>query len=324
MSNGASHGKRPQNRAAGAQHGANPRTLGSGAQHGANPRTLGSGTNYIVVSAVAFSVMSVLVKLASADVPLGELVFFRGLVTLALSWLMVRRARLPTWGHNRKGLLGRGILGFCGLTCYYAALTHLPLAHATLIQNATPVVTAALAWWLLRERVTPTVAAAIVLGLVGVAVVNLWHDSQSVAADVPVFAIVIAMVGTVFSASAYVTVRELSKTEDPLLIVFYFPLVAAPLALPWALVHWVWPTAVQWLLLVAIGVATQMGQVCLTRGLALLPAGRATAIGYVQAIFAAMWGVALFHERIHAGIVVGMICIGAATLLVAAPRKITK
>lgn len=277
------------------------------------------GAVFIVLSAVAFSVMSVLVKKATAQLPLGELVFFRGAVTLSLSWLMVQRAGITPWGTQRRTLMLRGVIGFCGLTCYYASLGHLPLAHATLIQNATPVVTALLAWWILRERITPRVIAAIGLGLSGVVMVNLMRGGGP--SEVSMWPVAIAILGTFFSASAYVTVRELAKTEDPLVIVFYFPLIATPLSIPWALWHWQTPSAWQWLLLLGIGVTTQIGQVFLTRGLALLPAGRATAIGYVQAIFAAAWGAMLFHEQIHLGIVLGLLLIGAATVLVASAKK---
>ncbi len=274
---------------------------------------------FIIASAMAFSVMSVLVKRASVELPLGELVFFRGMVTLGLSWLMVRQARISPWGTQRTRLMFRGIIGFGGLTCYYAALGQLPLAHATLIQNATPVVTAMLAWWLLRERVTLRVGVAIVLGLAGAVLVNAMRGGG--AGSVAAWPVAIAIIGTFFSAIAYVTVRELAKTEDPLVIVFYFPLIATPLALPWALWQWQWPDATQWLLLAGIGVTTQIGQVFLTRGLALLPAGRATAIGYIQAIFAVGWGALLFHEHIHLGIVLGLVLIGGATALVASAKR---
>ena len=277
------------------------------------------GVIFIILSAMAFSVMSVLVKRTSVELPLGEMVFFRGVVTLGLSWLMVKRAGIAPWGTQRKRLMFRGVIGFCGLTCYYAALGHLPLAHATLIQNATPVVTAMLAWWLLRERVTLRVGVAIALGLAGVVLVNLMRGGG--ASSAAVWPVAVAIIGTFFSATAYVTVRELAKTEDPLVIVFYFPLIATPLALPWALWHWQWPNPVQWLLLAGVGITTQIGQVFLTRGLALLPAGRATAIGYIQAIFAVGWGALLFHEHIHLGIVLGLLLIGCATALVASAKR---
>src|SRR4051812_11944037 len=101
----------------------------------------------MAASAFGFSCMALLVKLASARLPTGEIVFARALITLVLSYVMVRRAGLSPWGNDRTALALRGVLGFGGLTGYYIALAHLPLADATTIQNATPVTTALLAWW---------------------------------------------------------------------------------------------------------------------------------------------------------------------------------
>ena len=98
------------------------------------------------------------------------------------------------------------------------------------------------------------------------------------------------------SSIAYVTVRQLARTEHPLVIVFYFPLVATPLAIPWAAAEWVTPSAAEVLLLVAIGVTTQVGQVFLTMGLAVERAGRATSVGYLQIVFAMGWQLVVFGD----------------------------
>jgi drug/metabolite transporter (DMT)-like permease len=285
------------------------------------PSNNSTGPLLMLGSAIAFSVMSVLVKYASHDIPLGQLVFARAVVTLILAYFMVRHAHLPLRGNNPRKLVTRGLIGFCGLTCYYSTLGELPLAHATLIQNAVPVFTALLAWWWLREKVTPRVALAIAIGLAGVLVVNLLPSLDAHNAAIQTLPIIIAVMGTVFSSIVYVKVRELSKTDHPLVIVMYLPMVTAPLSLPWALWHWIWPNATQALLLVGIGVATQIGQVCMTRGLSLLPAGRATALGYVQTLFAMGWGVVLFGEAIHLGVLIGAVLIGTAVLIVATSAK---
>jgi drug/metabolite transporter (DMT)-like permease len=107
---------------------------------------LSRGVLYMAASAFSFSVMALLVKLASPRLPTGEIVFARAIVTLVLSYAMVRRAGLRLWGNAWQRLVFRGLLGFGGLTGYYLALAHLPLADATTIQNATPVLTALLAW----------------------------------------------------------------------------------------------------------------------------------------------------------------------------------
>ena len=72
--------------------------------------------------------------------------------------------------------------------------------------------------------------------------------------------------------------------------------VATPLALPWAIASFVMPQPIDWLLLIAIGATTQIGQVYLTQGLAIERAGRATSIGYLQVAFAMIWQLLVFGD----------------------------
>lgn len=267
---------------------------------------------YMIGSALGFSVMSMLVKVASrAGLPTGELVLARAVVTLALSYAMVVRAGLHPWGTQRGKLITRGVLGFGGLTCYYGSLAHLPLADATTIQNTTPVITSLLAWWLLREHVGWTTALAIACGIAGV---SLIVHPEGTGVD-PV-GLAFGVGACCCSALAYVTVRQLAKTEHPLVIVFYFPLVALPLSLPWAIADWVWPTPVEWLLLVAIGITTQIGQVFLTMGLTIERAGRATSMGYIQVVFAMIWQTVLFDAPPELSSIAGAALIVVGTLAV--------
>jgi drug/metabolite transporter (DMT)-like permease len=270
------------------------------------------GVLYMVASALGFSVMSVLVKLASERLPTGEIVLSRAVVTLAVSWVMLRRAALHPWGTHRLGLALRGLLGFGGLTAYYISLAHLPLADATTIQNTTPLLTALLAWWILREHVGWSTAIAIACGIGGVTLIV--HPSGAALDPIGVAAGIAAVS---FSAFAYVTVRQLARTEHPLVIVFYFPLIATPLALPWAISTWVTPQPYDWLLLVGLGLATQIGQVFLTMGLAIERAGRATSIGYIQVAFAMVWQWTVFGKAPTGWTLAGAALILAGTLAVA-------
>ncbi|MCE9573100.1 MAG: DMT family transporter [Deltaproteobacteria bacterium] len=275
------------------------------------------GVLYMVVSALGFSVMSMLVKVVSPRLPTGEIVLVRAIITLALSYAMVRRADLAPWGTQRARLLLRGLLGFGGLAGYYLALAHLPIADATVMQNTIPLLTAVLAWWLLGERVGWSVAIALAFGLAGVTLVVRPH-AGGIALD-PV-GVAAALGGAVCSAIAYVTVRKLARTEHPLVIVFYFPLVATPLALPWALAAWVWPSWSDAGLLLAIGAATQVGQVFLTMGLSLERAASATSINYLQVAFAMGWQLLVFGDAPALTTIAGAALILIGTIVTAARR----
>ena len=273
---------------------------------------LSRGVLYMAASAFSFSVMAMLVKLASPRLPTGELVFSRAIITLALSYAMVRRKGLSPWGHKFGPLALRGLLGFGGLSGYYIALARLPLADATTLQNATPVFTALLAWWLLDERVGWSTATAIACGLAGVALV-----AHPTGAGLDPIGVAAALAAVCCSSFAYVTVRKLSQTVHPLVIVFYFPLVATPLALPWALHSFVMPDALDCVLLLAIGVATQGGQVFLTQALAIERAGRAASIGYLQVALAMVWQILVFGQLPTRWTLGGAALIFGGTLVVA-------
>jgi drug/metabolite transporter (DMT)-like permease len=261
------------------------------------------GVLYMATSAFGFSAMGVLVKVTSPRLPVGEIVFARALVTLGLSLALVRRAGLSPWGTQRLSLLLRGFLGFGGLAGYYIALSRLPLADTTVLQ---------IAWKLLDEPIGWPTGVALAFGIVGVALVvrpsGGGLDPTGVAASLG---------GVTCSALAYVTVRKLSRTEHPLVIVTYFPLVATPLALPWMLASFVVPSPLDCLLLVAIGTATQIGQVFLTMSLVIERAGRVTSLNYLQVPFAMGWQLAVFGDLPTRWTLAGAGLILGGTLLVA-------
>jgi drug/metabolite transporter (DMT)-like permease len=256
------------------------------------------GPLLIVTSALAFSAMTVMVKLAGQRLPTQEIVVARALVSLILSWGLLRRAGVSPWGQDRVWLWIRGGLGFAGLSCVYAAVAHLPLADATVLQFLYPPITALLAGLFLHETLSRRLLGATLMSLVGVVLVARpasVFGSVAKAPPDPVW-VAVAIAGAIFTASAYVVVRRLGRTEDPLVIVFYFPLVTLPAALPTMGLDFVRPVGLEWVWLLGIGLATQVGQVCLTRGLSVMPASQGTALSYLQVVFAVFWGMLVFAE----------------------------
>jgi drug/metabolite transporter (DMT)-like permease len=291
----------------------------SAANH--HPCSNGTGaTLQMVGSALSFSLMGVCVKQVGGRIPLAEVVLARALVSVALSWWLLRRAGVAPWGQRRALLVWRGVVGTLALLCVYAALSQLPLAAATVLQYLYPTFTALLAWLVLGERIGRRVIAAVAVGWGGVLLVT--HAGLAAPAaggqvpiGLPLGAVLIGLAGALLTAMAYVSVRELRGSEHPLVIVFYFPLVAIPMSLPLVLVNPVWPSSSELLWLLGVGLFTQLGQVTLTRGLMALPAARATAISYVQVLFAGLWGWLWFGEAIRAPTVAGAALVLAATMI---------
>ena len=282
-----------------------------------NLHLLTPGVHYMVASAFFFSVMSLFVKVLGQRLPSQEIVLARGLISLVLTLGMIRRVGVAPWGTRKGILLLRGMLGFAALNCFYFALTRLPLAEATMLQYTSPIWTALIAALLLGEAVTKRVFGASLISFIGVALITrpafLFGE---LAADLDLTVVGIALVGALLSSGAFVAIRKASRTEHSLVIILYFSLLSTigplPLVAPVAIL----PRGAERLVLLGVGVATQAAQVFLTRGLSLVPAGRAMSIAYLQILFAAFWGALFFSEVPDLWTVIGAMAVILASAAV--------
>jgi drug/metabolite transporter (DMT)-like permease len=271
---------------------------------------LSPGIRHMLMGTLFFSAMSVFAKLAGERLPTMELVLARVVVTLVMCWWALRSLGISPWGNDKKLLLMRGFAGFMGLSCYFYAINHLPLADATVIQFCNPMLAALIAVFALREPLRGADVVATILSMAGVVLVAQPTFLFATGAALDPVAVVIGVVGAIFSAVAYVVIRKLGATEHHMVVVFYFPLVTGPASLPLlSLEGVVMPQGIEWLFLLGIGVAAQLGQIEITQGFKLETAGRASAVTYLQIVLAYTWGVLLFGEYPNALSVLGAILV---------------
>ncbi len=242
--------------------------------------------------------MAALVKLVSVDygIPIVEVVAARALVSMVISYLDIKRKGLSVWGNNKRLLIARGIVGTFSLMCVYFAIVALPLAEATILQYLNPVFTAILALLFLKERIHSTTVVCIVFCLFGLMVLVSPNLMLGGVTSLPWFYVGIALLGAFGSAIAYIIVRKLSSSEDSSVIIFYFPLIALPISLVLLGNDFVIPTLPVLILLLFVGIFTQVGQWGLTKAMQTEVASKATAYSYVQVLFAVLLGVLLFDE----------------------------
>jgi len=255
------------------------------------------GVRYMLMSAFAFALMSSCVKLVSTyGIPVFEIVAARAVVSLIISYADIKRKRISVWGNNKKLLIARGVAGSLALICVYFAVATLPLAEATILQYLHPVFTALLALVFLRERIQLSTIICIVFCIVGLLVMvspGLTFDST---AALPLLSVTAALLGALGSAIAYVIVKRLSSSEDSSVIIFYFPLIALPLSVLFLGNDFVMPDTEALLLLLFVGISTQVGQIGLTKAMQTEVASKATAYSYVQVVFSIILGWLFFSE----------------------------
>ncbi len=252
---------------------------------------------FMLMSAFAFALMTACVKLVSThNIPVFEIVAARGIISLLISYIDIKRKNIAVWGNNKRLLFARGITGSLALICVYYAVTTLPLAEATLLQYTYPVFTAVLAFFFLKEKIQRSTLLCIILSLLGLVVMVSPNFSVTSGGVLPWFSVFVALLGALGSAIAYVIVKRLSTTEDSSVIIFYFPLIALPLSLILLADNFVMPNNEALLLLLFVGIFTQVGQVGLTKAMQSEVATKVAAFSYVQVVFSIIFGFLLFSE----------------------------
>lgn len=273
-----------------------------------------------VASALAFTVMSALIKLVSGRFPIGELIFYRSFFALVplIAWLAARGEIIDAVRtHNLHGHLRRSFAGSLAMFSGFAALSYLPLPDATALGYATPIFATTLAALLLGETVRPYRWGALGIGFAGMIVMLSPYLSLGPTADMlkggkPLGA-AFGLLGAAFGAVASVEVRRLAQVEKTGAIVFYFSVAAAIfgfLAGQWY--GWVAPAPREALILVSAGIMGGIGQILLTSSYRCAPVSIIAPFDYTTLLWSMLLGFVLFGD------VPEPLVLGGAGLVIAA------
>lgn len=281
------------------------------------------GIGFKVASALLFGVMSAIVRYLGETYPVGEIVFFRSAfaivpIVVIYAWRGELAATVRT--SRPLGQLGRGGLSVAGMFCNFAALARLPLADATAIGFASPLITVALAAVILKERVRVFRWSAVVVGFVGVFVMLLPHldlgHLMIAGSAVTAAGAAFAIAGAFCNAGTVIQTRRLTKSETTSSIVFYFSLIctlAGLVTLPFA---WRTPTSGELALLIVIGFLGGLGHLLLTESYRFAPASVVAPFDYTAMIWAVILGFWMFGEVPTALVFIGAGIVAGAGLFV--------
>lgn len=257
------------------------------------------GIFQIVLSTTSFAVMAAISKVIGDRATTFEKIFWRSLISAVFTLVAhaserrAGRAKAVEWPPRRPLLMvARGLCGHLALTFYLEAVDRMPLAEAMIIGKIHPLAAAVMAYVFLGEPLRAARVAAIFASLAGVLII-VWPAEGGLAFENRCGAMLAFSAG-VMTGAAYVCVRALALAgEGEVWMMLAFPLVALPLC-----------TRDAWRGLanidddlsskfLALGLATQGGQVFLTRGLVALPAAAGTQVMYCGTVVGVLLGVLL-------------------------------
>lgn len=287
-----------------------------------------------ILSAFFFTVMAACIRWVGDTVPVGEVVFFRSVFALLpiVIWLCWRR-ELKASVATRKipGHFLRSIIGCSSMFFMFAALARLPLPDATVIGYAAPLITVALAYFILKERIGVYRWSAVGVGLVGVGILLYPHlsggvfeaalNGEGVEARLSQGAL-FALAGAFTTAAAMIQVRRLTQTERTGAIVFYFSLFSSLICLV-TVPSWIVPDMQTMAILVVTGILGGIGQILLTQSYRRADASLIATFEYTTIIWSVLLGWILFDEVPHMLVYVGAsIIIGSGVFVIFRERRL--
>lgn len=283
-------------------------------------RTIRSGAVYgiglMLLGVFLFAVNDVMGKWLVATYAVGQVLLLRSVAALAVLLPIMRRQKVPFAVPPRPGLHAlRVVLSTVEVACFYWAVTHLPLADVMTYYLAGPIYVAALAAFLLGERLDAPRLLAIGVGFLGV-LIALRPSSSTLSLPA-----LIALGGSVSYAFLMVATRKLKETDDATLVLgqilgtLAFGLVAAPFA-------WVTPGPLDLAALFLLGIVSMAGHACVNRSLKTAPASVVAPYQYTLIVWAIVLGYLAFGDVVQFWTLVGaaVIC-GAGLVLLVLERE---
>jgi len=249
-----------------------------------------------LLAAFALATLYMLVKYVHAQgVTLPEIMFWRQAMSLPLllGWVLATGQTAQLRSQRRKAHAMRSVMGTIGMVTLFGAQILLPLAVATVLGFTTPLFAVILTALVLKTPVGPWRWAAVALGFAGV--------------------LVIALLVAIISLQ----IRDLTRTETPLSVVFYFALfssmILAPLFPFFATAH----SAQVWCIILVLGVIGTAAQMLLTAALRYGAAASVLVMDYTTLVWTTMYGWLVFDQLPPSHTWLGAPLIVAAGLVIA-------
>ncbi len=262
----------------------------------------------MLLSTFIFAIMNVLIKYVP-NIPAIEIILFRSIVSFAMSGIALKFQRVPLLGKNRKILFLRGLAGALALMMFFTTLQEIPLASAVTLMFLGPIFTAILGMWIVKEKVVWLQWVFFAMSFAGILMIKGFDPRVS-----PYMALL--GVGAAFcSGIAYNMIRKLKTSEHPLVIIFYFPLVTLPIVGIYSIFHWVQPHGIEWVVLLAIGVLTQIAQYYMTKSYQSEELAKVSNLSFIGIIYALGFGYVLFGETFNLQTYLGMTCVMVGVVL---------
>ncbi len=265
-----------------------------------NPSNPLKGIFWMFMTGLSFVAVTALVKSMGPRIPPAEAAFLRYLLGLVFLLPMIKDLREAHLTRRQVKLFTlRGVCHALGVILWFYAMTRIPIAEVTAMNYLAPVYVSVGAALFLGERLAARRIAAVIVALVGAAII-LRPGFREVSQGH------IAMVfAAIVFAGSYLTAKLLSGEVKPTVVVGMLSIFVTVMLAPFAVVDWVTPNARELVILSAVAVFATAGHYTMTLAFAAAPVTVTQPVTFLQLVWAVLLGVFMFGEPVDIWVVLG-------------------
>jgi drug/metabolite transporter (DMT)-like permease len=257
---------------------------------------------YIIVSAVATSIMFALVKQLN-NFSVYQIIFFRALITIIFTTPLILKQKIPILGNNKSLLVIRGSLGFISMVCFYHSIKYLTLGVSFSIRYTAPIFAAIFAVFILKESIKLKQWILLLISLCGVSIIKIGEI------NINTTGFIYSFISAVLLGLVYVITRKIGKSENTLVIVNYFMCISLIFTPLMSIGKWISPSLLELVLLIGSGFFGFLGILFLTKAFQNAEVKIIAPFKYLEVVFSFFIGFYFFGEANTGLILLGSIFI---------------
>ena len=286
----------------------------------AQPRFALAGIGLMVLGIFLFCCNDALGKWLLGSYSVWQMLVIRSIAAIALLAPFIwREGRAAFAAAPRPGLqILRVSLSVMESIMFFWALSYLPLADTVTFYLAAPIYVTAISALFLKERVGWRRWSAVVVGFIGV-IIALRPSTATLT-----WPALIAIVGSLGFAVFLIITRMLRGTSDVVMVSGQFGamLVVSGAVAP---IGWIAPSALDFGLMLVLGVVAMTAFACMNRSLKLAPASVVVPYQYTMIVWAVVLGWLVFGDVPDAFTLTGAaIIIGAGLYILWREQIVTR
>ena len=259
------------------------------------------------VTGLCFVAVTAIVKHMGTRVPPAEAAFLRYLLGLVFLFPMLKDVRNAHLTPRQWKLFGmRGLFHSGGVMLWFYAMTRIPIADVTAINYLSPVYVTIGAAIFLGERLAMRRIAAILIALVGAAIILRPGFREISSGHLAM------MVTAVVFAGSYLTAKIMADEVKPTVVVAMLSIFVTIGLAPFAFMTWVTPSLNDIGLLFIVACFATAGHYTMTLAFAAAPVTVTQPVTFLQLVWAVLLGAIVFAEPVDIWVVLGGVLILAS------------